>query len=161
MAVRGLSYIFMTMLVAILAGCAGGAMVVKAPVAPTQAIVKVRTSGTLPAGATIGGIQTTITYPTTKGLSTTENGVVASGSGVGAGSILMPNVNNPGQVMLILANVAPGIQSGEFATLTFSIATANSPVAGDFAIASDARILDTDSKAITGMTVDIQGVTFQ
>ena len=154
MALRGFCYFFLTMLIAILAGCAGGAMV-KAPVAPTQAIVKVRTSGTLPAGATIGGIQTTIIYPTT------ESSVVTSGSGAGAGSILMPNVNNPGQIKLILANVAPGIQSGEFTTLTFNIAAAKSPVAGDFAIASGASILDTNSTAITGMTVEIQGVTFQ
>jgi hypothetical protein len=161
MAVRGFSYLFMTMVMAILAGCAGGAMMVKAPVAPTQAIVKVRTSGTLPAGATIGGIQTTITYPATKGLSITESGVAASASGVGDGSFLISNVNNPGQVVLILANVTPGIQSGEFAMLTFNISAANSPVTGDFAIASGASVLDTNSTALTGMAVEIQSVTFQ
>jgi hypothetical protein len=160
MRVRGFYYLLLAAALAILAGCAGGALV-KAPVAPTQAIVKVQTSGTLPAGATIGGIQATITYPATKGLSITESSVVASASGVGTGSFLIPNVNNPGQVMLILANVNPGIQSGEFATLTFNIAAANSPVAGDFAIASGAIVLDTNSKVITGMTVKIQGVTIQ
>ena len=160
MVARGFSYLFLTMALAILAGCGGGAMV-KAPVAPTQAIVKVRTSGTLPAGATIGGIQTTLTYPATKGLSITDSGVVASGSGVSAGSFLIPNVNNPGQIVLILANVSPGIQSGEFATLTFSIAAGDSQVAGDFAIASGARVLDTNSTALTDLAVEIQSVTFQ
>jgi hypothetical protein len=160
MRVRGFFYLLLAAALTILAGCGGGALV-KAPVAPTQAIVKVRTSGTLPADTTIGGIQATITYPATKGLSITESGVVASASGTVAGSFLIPNVNKPGQVVLILANVNPGIQSGEFATLTFSIAAANSPVAGDFAIASGATVLDTNSKAITGMSVEIQSVTFQ
>ena len=160
MTVRGFNYLFITVVIAIVAGCGGGAGV-KAPVAPTQAIVKVRTGGTLPTGATIGGIQTTLTYPTTKGLSISETGVVASGSGTGSGTFLIPNVNNPGKVALILANVSPGIQSGEFATLTFSIAAGGSPVAGDFAIASVARVLDTNSTALTDLAVEIQSVTFQ
>ena len=160
MAVRGFCYLILTMATAILAGCGGGIML-KAPLAPTQAIVKVRTSGKLPADAAIGAIKAAITYPATKGLSITANSVVPSGSGAGAGTFLVPNVNKPGQVVFILANIAPGIQSGEFATLTFSIAAGNSPTAGDFAIASGASILDTNSTAIPGLTVEIQDVAFQ
>jgi hypothetical protein len=160
MKVRGFYYLLLASVLTILAGCGGGAMV-KAPAAPTQVIVKVRTSGPLPADTTIGGIQAAINYPATKGLSITESGVVASASGTVAGSFLVPNVNKPGQVVLILANVNPGIQSGEFAMLSFSIAGVSTPEAGDFTIASGATVLDTNSKAITGMSVEIQSVTFQ
>jgi hypothetical protein len=157
MRVRGIYYLFLATAVAIMSGCGGGAMV-KAPVAPTHAIVKVRTSGPLPSGTTIGGIYAFVTYPTTKGLSITESNVVASGSGGASGSLFAANVITiPGQVHLILITTN-GIQAGEFATLTFSIAAGNSPVESDFAIASGARVIDTNP--IPGMTVEIQGVTF-
>ena len=156
MVARGFSYLFLTVAIAILAGCGGGAMV-KAPVAPTQAIVKMRTSGTLPSGTTIDGIQATLTYPTTKGLSITKNNVVASGV---ASGLFESNVTNSGQVGLILVTT-DGFQTGEFATLTFGIAAGNSPVAGDFAIASGARVIDTNSATLTDLAVEIQSVTFQ
>lgn len=96
---------------------------VKAPVAPTQAIVKVRTSGTLPSGTAISAIKTTVNYPATRGLSISENNVVASGTGTG--SLFVANVSTtPGQVLLALISLN-GIQAGEFASLTFSIAPGN------------------------------------
>jgi hypothetical protein len=125
---------------------------------PTQAIVKVATSGTLPAGKTIGGITATVTYPTTKGLSITAANVAASGAGTN--STLVPNPNTAGQVILGLIN-ATGIQTGEFATLTFSIAAGNFPVAGDFAVATGATIIDTTGAAIPGITVSVLSATVQ
>jgi len=160
MSARGFSYLFLAMAIAILAGCGGGAGVSQpagAITQPTKAIVKVRTNGTLPSGTTIGGIDAFVTYPTTKGLSVTESSVVASG--VASGSMFAANViTTPGQVHLIFITTN-GIQAGEFATLTFSIAAGNSPIAGDFAIASGASVVDTNP--IPGMTVEIQGITFQ
>lgn len=132
---------------------------VKAPVASSQAIVKVRTSGTLPAGATIGGIKATVTYPTAKGLSITENNVVASDNGTG--SLLAANVvSTPGQVLLALIS-SKGIQAGEFATLTFNIASDKMPLASDFGVASGASVFDTNATALSGISVEIQGVTLQ
>lgn len=66
-----------------------------------------------------------------------------------------------GQVRLAL--ISTGIQTGEFATLTFSIAAGNSPSAGDFALAPGANVIDsnTNSAPLPGIIVGIQGVTFQ
>jgi len=170
MRVRGIYCLFLATALTILAGCGGGGGTGGGGgggvVNPTKAIVKVRTSGTLPSGTTINAIQATVTYPTTKGLSIAllpsppadPNTPDVVPSGAGSGSILLPNANNTGQIVLGLLNVS-GIQSGEFATLTFNIAAGNSPAAIDFAIASGASVITTP--AISGMTVEILGVTFQ
>jgi hypothetical protein len=142
-----------------LGGCGGGGGG-GTPTPPTKAIVKVATTGTLPQGTLIGGIQATVTYPTTKGLSITTSDVVASGAGAATGTILVPNVNTAGQVILGLIN-ATGIQAGEFATLTFAIAAGNTPVAADFTIAPGATVADVGGNTIAGMTVGILSVTFQ
>jgi len=148
-----------------IAGCGGGggggAVPVVTPPA-TKAIVKLATTGTLPAGTTIGVVGATITYPTTKGLSIAETDVVPSG--VAAGGYVQANVTVPGEVILgNLTATSAGFPIGEFATMTFSIAPGNSPVAGDFAIkpgsttvADFANILP-----VTSASVVIQSVTFQ
>ncbi|KAF0221582.1 MAG: hypothetical protein FD174_351 [Geobacteraceae bacterium] len=164
MKIRSIGFFFLAAVTAALVGCGGGGGGGEAPpVQPTRAIVKLATSGTLPAGTLIGGIgTTTVTYPTTKGLSITDSNVVTSGVGISAGSFLIPNLTIPGQAKFIMANVQPGIAAGEFATLTFSIASGNSPVAGDFVITEGATpVLDTNSVAISGVSVIIQSVTFQ
>jgi hypothetical protein len=164
MKIRSIGLFFLAAVAAVQFGCGGGGGGGPAPVVqPTKAIVKLETGGgTLPSGTFIGGIgPATVTYPTTKGLSITDSNVVTSGAGVGAGSFLQPNVTVPGQVRVALINVSPGILSGEFATLTFSIASGNSPVAGDFTIAAGAPVIDTNSAAIPGFTVSIKSVEFQ
>jgi hypothetical protein len=164
MKIRNIGLFFLAAVVAAQFGCGGGGGTAgPAPIVqPTKAIVKLQTSGTLPSGAFIGGIGPAIvTYPTTKGLSITDSNVVTSGAGVGAGSFLQPNVTIPGQVRVALINVAPGILSGEFATLTFSITSGNSPAAGDFTITAGAPVIDTNSAAIPGLTVSIKSVEFQ
>ena len=127
---------------------------------PTKVIVKLATSGTLPTGINIGGIDTTVTYPTNKGLSITANDVVASG--VAAGSLAVPNINIAGEARI--ANITgTGFPIGEFATLTFSIASGSSPLATDFAVAPGATILDSTLNAnkLNGVSVVVQSVTFQ
>ena len=163
MRLRGIFKLFLATALTILAGCGGGSGSGTTPTptptpSPTQAIVKLQTSGTLPPGTTIGGITATVTYPNTKGVSITDNNVVVSGAGTG--SILVANVNTAGQAVVALIS-STGIQSGEFATMTCSIASGNSPTASDFAITSGSSIIDANGTAIPGMTVAIQGVTFQ
>jgi len=48
-------------------------------IAPTKAIVKIATSGTLPPGGVIDAIQLFLSYPTNMGLSIVDAGIVASG----------------------------------------------------------------------------------
>ena len=126
---------------------------------PTQAVVKVRTTGTLPGGTLIGGVSATVNYAAGKGLSIVPAGVATSAGGLG--STLIPNTNTAGQVVLGLINTS-GIPAGEFATLTFSIAAGNFPTAADFSIsASGLSVIDTNTLAIPGMGVAIAGVTIQ
>ena len=127
-------------------------------IAPTQAIVKVRSSGTLASGTLIGGINATVTYATNKGLSIAPSAVVTSGAGVGA--LLEKNTNNQGQVVLGLITTS-GIGLGEFATLTFTIAGGAFPVSADFGIAAGAQVIDTAAGTLPGVTAEILSVTVQ
>jgi hypothetical protein len=128
------------------------------PPRPTTATVKVATSGTLPAGTTIGSIQADVTYATTKGLTPTA----AVASGAGAGSTFIPNLTTaPGDVTLGLIN-ATGISTGEFATVTFTIAAGTPvPVATDFAVAPGFAITSATGATLSNISVTILSVTFQ
>lgn len=124
---------------------------------PTRAIVKVLTTGTLPANTLIGGVGATVLYSTNKGLSILASNISTSGGGVG--STLVPNVNTLGQAVLGLINVS-GIPAGEFATLNFAIAAGNFPTAADFSISgSGLSIIDTTTLNIPGMGAAIASVT--
>jgi hypothetical protein len=141
-----------------LSGCGGGGGGSTSGGQPTSVIVKLATSGTLPTGTLIGGIATTLNYSVNKGLTISPSNVVASG--VGSGSNLLPNINTSGQVGIVLSS--GGIQTGEFATLTFSISPGFPQVtASDFSIASGATIIDPLTSPIPGITVVIQNVTIQ
>lgn len=140
------------------AGVASGNISIPYIAQPTQAIVKVRTTGTLSTGAQIGGINARVNYATNKGLSIASDAVVASG--VGAGTVLIPNPTNPGQVVLGLIT-ATGIPLGEFATLTFAIQAGNFPVTADFTLAQGAQIIDVNTATITGASAEILSVTIQ
>jgi hypothetical protein len=122
---------------------------------PTQAIVRLATIGTLPAGTLIGGINAIVTY-TPAGLTIVDAGVALSGVGAG---LLQPNTTVAGQVNLALVSTA-GITTGEFATLTFSVAAGTFPTAADFSVAlTGAGIIDTVGTAIPGIDVAILSVT--
>ena len=125
---------------------------------PTQAIVKVRSSGTLATGVLIGGINATVNYATNKGLSIAPADVVASG--VAASTLLERNTNNAGQVVLGLITTS-GIGVGEFATLTFSITAGNFPSAADFSVAAGSVAIDTTTANLSGITAEILSVTIQ
>ena len=126
----------------------------------TKVIVKLTTSGTLPIGTSIGAIDTTVNYQTNKGLSIAADDVVASG--VASGAFVAPNTTTQGQVRLgNITLTGAGFPIGEFATLTFSIVTGNSPVPSDFTVAPGATILDSDVNPLNGISVIIQSVTIQ
>jgi hypothetical protein len=141
-----------------------------APVAaPTKVIVKLASSGTLPAnlpaGSKIGAIDTTVTYATNKGLSIADADIVVSDKALG--TTIQPNVAVNGKVRIGILT-GSSFDVGEFATLTFKIAPGNSPLTSDFnidvtpgntttIIASD--VLATDISA--QLSVKILSVTFQ
>jgi hypothetical protein len=135
---------------------------------PTQAIVKVQTSGTpLASGTTIGGITAEVDYPTT-GLSIASSNVSNTGAGAASGSLLTPNASTPGMVILGFIN-ASGIQLGEFATLNFQVAAGTFPTAANFTIYSGTNsgshkaiaVVDQNGNPVPGVTVTIESVTVQ
>jgi hypothetical protein len=167
MKIKQIGQIILVVLLAALAltGCGGGEGA-PAPASgggtptptSTKAIVTLTTTGTLPAGVTIGGIGSTVTYATNKGLTISDSNVVASGAAVG--STLVANTNTAGQVTIGLIS-ASGIQAGEFATLTFSFPAGSSLSAADFsAVASLGGVIGPNGP-ISGLDVAIKAVTFQ
>ncbi len=151
-----------------LTGTAGGTVTVKATagavsgtasvqfINPTSVvIVKVQTSGTLPAGVLLGGISASVSYPTYKGLSIATSDVVASGYGVGS---YFESLLSTGYVGLVMLSQT-GFQAGEFATLTFHVAPGNFPVATDFS--ADGLVEDSHYSLLSGMSITIKSVTIQ
>lgn len=126
---------------------------------PTTVIVKLRTTGTLPVNTTIGGVNAIASAAPSSGLSITTGNVSATGAGVG--STLVANTANVAAVNLALINTG-GIQVGEFATLTYSIAVGTFPVAGNFNTALiGAGVIDTNGANIPGIAVSVLSVTIQ
>jgi hypothetical protein len=129
---------------------------------PTKAIVKLAISGTLPAGTTIDGAQFVLNYVTNKGLSILDAGIVASGGATASLIVNNLTVNGTIQSAFANANATPiATQTGEFATLTFTItgATVPFPALGDFTIASSS--VATTPVLATPLTVTVLSVTLQ
>jgi hypothetical protein len=144
---------------------AGSAPVVTSPavavpfvVQPTLAVVTVRTTGTLPAGAAIGGVSALVTVSPAGGLSLAGTDVAATGAA--SGSLLAANVGDVAAGRLALINAA-GFQPGEFATLTFHVAPGTFPTAQAFAVAlSGPGVIDLDGQTVP-LGVAIQSVSIQ
>lgn len=131
---------------------------------PTSAVVKLSTSGTLPAGKKIGAIDVTLTLAPGVTLKSTANpprpddGVVTA-SGVAANNSFVeanytaPTSTLPGKVQVGLINVS-GFDTGEFVTVTGDIAAGNNPRAADFS-ATITTIADTDTNPLTGLTAGL------
>ncbi|NVN91575.1 MAG: hypothetical protein HXX11_13370 [Desulfuromonadales bacterium] len=138
-------------------------------IAPTKAIVKLATSGTLPAGGVIDAIQLVLNYSITKGLSIVDAGAVVSG--VANANLVVKNTVTPGLVNIAIANLPVGkiippiaTQTGEFITLTFDIATSNPPVfpvVGDFTIITGAGNTSIQTTPATTLTASILSVTLR
>jgi hypothetical protein len=131
---------------------------------PTQVTVKVRTTGTLPAGTTIGGLKATLTASPASGLTIVAdpngNSSDVSATGPGAGSQIVSNTNNVAAVTLALVNTN-GIQTGEFATVNYNVKAGNFPTVNDFSVARIGDVIDSKNVVIPGIGVDILSVSIQ
>lgn len=159
--------LFLSLLALTMVGCAGAgagsALVSQSPALPfagqpAKAVVRLNTTGALPAGKKIGGVSATLSYAGGKGLSIVPANVEVSGAGLG--STMVPNTNQAGQVVLGLINVN-GIAAGEFATLSFDVARGSFPTAADFSIATGASAIDTSTQVLAGIGVSVASVTLQ
>lgn len=150
--------------VTVTARAGAGAGVTSAPLSvpfvaqPTVAIVRIGTVGTLPAGASIGGVSAVVRASPAAGLSLAEPDVTASGAG--AGALLAANVANPSADVIALVS-ATGFPAGEFATVTFRVAQGTFPSPGDFSAAlTGPGVIDT-AGATLPLGVGVVSVTIQ
>jgi hypothetical protein len=123
---------------------------------PTTAVVTLATQGTLPSGTTIGGINVVLNYATNTGLSITDTNVVASGAGANP-DLFTALTSTAGEVNIALIKLS-GIQTGQFATATFSIAPGFTPTQANFSIAPGAQIYDPAINALSNINVVISQV---
>ena len=131
---------------------------------PTLAVVKIGTTGPLPPGTTIGGLQAVFSY--TPGPYTLGNAdVIPSGAALATpvGSLLFTPNASSGSLNLGLLDVTSqgvGMGSGEFATLNIHIA-AGTFTAPTVTVAPGALIFDTNHVALTGMSITVLSTTLQ
>jgi hypothetical protein len=145
-------------------GCGGGGGGDAAP-QYTKAIVTLSTTGTLPAGTKIGGIQVTVNLPAgvtakaslySAGSSTlvTDTGVItASGTASGSytsGVYLANTAASTYKISMGIVN-ANGFSTGEFAQVSCDIAAGSSPTAADFSL-SNFAVVDLNGGPLTGLT---------
>jgi len=124
---------------------------------PTLVTVKLATTGTLPGGTLIGGIQAIATANPSSGLTIQDSDVTLSG--VSGGSLLQPNTTDVASIQLGLINTT-GFTTGEFVTLKYHVANGTFPVAGSFGVTT-VSVVDTNAQNIPGVTVTILSVTIQ
>lgn len=128
----------------------------------TTAKLKLSTSGSLPAGTLIGGIDVTIVLPDgVSAMSTTapitDSGVVtASGLATPSSATVMGKYSaasgaTHGNVRVLLA-YPNGLTKGEFATVNCEIASGNVPTEDQFII-NATEVKDINGVVITGMSV--------
>ncbi len=133
----------------------------------------ISTSGTLPAGTKIGGIQVTVNLPAgvtakaslySAGSSTmvTDTGVImASGTAAGSytsGVYLAGATASTYKVSMGVVN-ANGFSTGEFAQVSCDIAAGSSPTAADFSLSSP-TVVDLNGATLIGINLGFT-VAFQ
>jgi hypothetical protein len=121
---------------------------------PKQAFVKVATVGAPASGTPIGDLLASVTYPA-GGYAIASGGASPSGVASGATTIFAANVETAGQVILALLDVN-GIQTGEFANLTFQVTDGFLPNISDFSVSPAARNATTP-----GIGVVVQSLTLR
>lgn len=124
---------------------------------PTLATVKIATSGILPNGTLIGGIQAVVTATPATGLTLQSSDVTATGSA--AGSLLSSNTNNIASVVVAVLN-SSGFTSGEVITLNYHVANGTFPSIANFGVVS-VSIIDINGVTIPAMGVSVQSVDIQ
>ncbi|MDH4161830.1 MAG: hypothetical protein OEW15_03955 [Nitrospirota bacterium] len=163
---RMLIFLLMLLTLSLLAACGGGGGGgATAPVVePTQAFVKISTSGTLPSGTLVGGVDVTVTLPSGVTVASTtppqtDAGVVAGSGLAGSSASAMGTYGSSENAVRVLLADPDGMAAGEFATVTCAIASGSSPSASDFTVSS-ATVKDLNGAAISGMTATLS-VTMQ
>ena len=142
------------------AGSASAAITASFQAQPKQAIVKVATSGTLTSGRLIGGLLASVTYPVS-GYAIASGDVTPSGVAGGTTTTLATNVETAGLVIMALFDVN-GIQTGEFATLTYQVSDGYLPSMADFAVTPAASVYGVVSNAaLPGIGVAVQSLTLR
>jgi hypothetical protein len=146
-----------------LPACGGGGGGAAPASAPTTAIVKILTSGTLASGALIGGIDVTLNLPAGVSVKATPDSVnpavyvtdagVITVSGVAAGTnttAIGTYTASPNSVAIHVVN-ADGFGTGEFVTITCDIAAGTTVAATDFTTGT-LYVADVDGATIPGLT---------
>jgi len=115
---------------------------------PTTAVVKISTSGSLPAGTQIGGVDVTLNLPAGVAVASSPDSgnpavlvtnagkVAASGVAVGANTNTLStyvSASNAAQVIIHVAN-PNGFAVGEFVTVNCDISAGHNPVVSDFSV---------------------------
>ena len=134
---------------------------------PTNAVLNISTTGTLPAGTLIGGIDISVSLAPGVSLKTTANApetdagvVTASGVAVSDSTVLAtysaPSGTIPGTARVLIVNTN-GFGTGEFATINCDIAAGSDPQATDFSLINF-KVKDLVGAAITGLTTGFTAV---
>jgi len=146
----------MTSTAILLAGCGGGGASsgTPQPQVPTAAVVTLSTTGTVPSGDAIGGIDVTLNLPpgvTVKAAQNppvTDTGVVVpqgtaanASSGTSFSPTYIPGTPGKVRIQLISSNGIPPNEA--FAVVNCDIASGSSPVPTDFSISPNTGIAPT------------------
>jgi hypothetical protein len=127
----------------------------------TQAVLKIKLTGTLPAGTAITGTGFTLTLPanvTYSAGSVVLSGTFAGGP-LGTPTYTAATATTPGTLLVPAANsVAAGVKEvGEIATITLQLSNSAAPKATDFSL-KDVSVLDTLYNTIAGMGAEVASV---
>ncbi len=141
-------YLALLLTVTLLSGCGGGGGGGNGS-HPTQAVVKLSTSGT----GTIGIVQVRLTLPagvTVKATNrVTDTGVVTASGNAGGAEIVYGIYSSP--TMTVVIGKTSGFSPGEFATVNCDIASGSTPSESDFSV-SNLDAWDVDGKSMAGLT---------
>lgn len=142
-------------------GGGGGSKVEPDPV-PTTAVVKLFTEGILPPGTSLAGIGVTLSLPAGVTVQTGTDGKVVAGtvagSGVTEGKAVFADPDYtpatdtaPAKLSFVMAGTdAVGFGTGEFATVTCTVAAGANPQATAFTL-SDFRPVDLKGAPVDGL----------
>ncbi len=148
-------------------GSGGGDGTVPPVTQPTSAVLKLSTTGTMPAGTSLAGVGVTIVLPAGVSVSTDTTGTVTAGvvtaSGVAAKSTVIPPVFTPATAtkpatlkLVVGSTAAGGFGVGEFATVSCNIGSGSFPKSTDFSLpAADIKVADLVLQPVPGITATV------
>jgi hypothetical protein len=149
-----------TVIVSATAGSVSASISASFVAQPVQAIIKVATVGAMASGTSIGTLLASLTYPP-GGYAIASGGVSPSGVASSATTTLADNVETAGQIILAMLDVN-GIQTGEFATLTFQVTDGFLPNISDFSVTPAASVIAAvRNTALPGISVVVQSLTLR